>query len=127
MIFVVFCLSFYGAYLECVLQSYVKKNMDSVMISIFQASWTFTPTRPTPPMTFLLHHWQDLSDEMQNSYGVKPGRFRQLFNQTLQQQLGPPLLHFDDVFRTEVTFLKECGFGLLVLPNLVWSQLVYWQ
>ena len=95
---------------------------------IFQASWTFTPTRPTPPMTFFqTRHWQDLSDEMQNSYGVKPGRFRQLFNQTLQQQLGPPLLHFDDVFRTEVRFLKECGFGLLVLPNRVWSQLVYWQ
>lgn len=31
---------------------------------------------------------KDLSDEMQNSYGVKPGRFRQLFNQTLQQYVN---------------------------------------
>eukprot|EP00435_Cladocopium_sp_Y103_P035199 s471_g9.t1 len=31
---------------------------------------------------------KDLTDEMQNSFGVKPGRFRQLFNQTLQQYLN---------------------------------------
>ncbi|CAL1162046.1 unnamed protein product [Cladocopium goreaui] len=31
---------------------------------------------------------KDLTDELQNSFGVKPGRFRQLFNQTLQQYLN---------------------------------------
>lgn len=31
---------------------------------------------------------KELSDELDSTLGVKPGRFRQLFNQTLQQYLS---------------------------------------
>ena len=114
-IFLLFLFIFYGTHLELVLQSYV--------LTKIQPWWDARPglsqTRPLHPWNYCL--WQDLSDEMQNSYGVKPGRFRQLFNQTLQQQLG---MSISVLCWTQVTF-KGMWFWFM-LPNRVWIQLMYW-